>query len=181
GVYLGLAPSGLILYMGYLWVRFGEPLLFYTEQKDWNREPTGPLQTLTLSFERSWESLGRLFGPLPREGLSAEQLLDRIDQADSAYGLLLLALALALILAGSRTLPLGLSAYAFLVAVFPAFFGTPDNPLMGLPRYLLVAFPLFIVLGVLLENRWLLAVWLAVSTGASLVLCALFITWRYVA
>jgi hypothetical protein len=92
-----------------------------------------------------------------------------------------LVLALALILAGLRTLPISLSAYAFLVAVVPAFFGTPDNPLMGVSRYLLVAFPLFVVLGVLLKNRWLLVAWLSLSAAASLVLCALFVTWRYVA
>lgn len=177
--YLVLAPSGLLVYMGYLWVRFGEPLLFYTEQEDWNREASGPLQALTSSFERSRESLGRLFGS--QADPTMEQLLNRIAQADSAYGLALLALALALILAGLRVLPLSLSAYAFLVAVVPAFFGTPDSPLMGVSRYLLVAFPLFIVLGVLLENRWLLAIWLSLSAAASLVFCALFITWRYVA
>ena len=110
-----------------------------------------------------------------------EQLLNNLDRADSAYGLALLALALVLLLVGLRVLPLGLSAYAFLVAVVPAFFGTPADPLMGLPRYLLVAFPLFIVLGTLLKNRWLLAVWLSASAVVSLVFCALFVTWRYVA
>lgn len=33
-VYLVLAPSGLVAYMGYLWWRFEEPLLFYTEQEN---------------------------------------------------------------------------------------------------------------------------------------------------
>jgi hypothetical protein len=52
---------------------------------------------------------------------------------------------------------------------------------MGLPRYLLVAFPIFIVLGALLENRRLLGSWLVLSGAASLVLCALFVSWRFVA
>jgi hypothetical protein len=52
---------------------------------------------------------------------------------------------------------------------------------MGLPRYVLVAFPLFVVLGVLLQECRLLGVWLASSAAASLVLCALFVTWRFVA
>lgn len=180
-VYLALAPSGLVAYMAYLWVSFGEPLLFYTEQKDWNREATGPLRALTLSFERARESLGRLLEASTSGELSTEQFLDLVGRADSAFGLALLALALILLLAGLRVLPIGLSAYAFLVAVVPAFFGTPDNPLMGISRYLLVAFPLFIVLGSLLKNRWLLAAWLTASALTSLVLCALFVTWRYVA
>jgi hypothetical protein len=52
---------------------------------------------------------------------------------------------------------------------------------MGLPRYVLVAFALFIVLGVLLENRRLPGGWLVLSAAASLVLCALFVSWRFVA
>jgi hypothetical protein len=52
---------------------------------------------------------------------------------------------------------------------------------MGLPRYVLVAFPLFIVLGVLLRDRRLLGGWLILSAAFSLVLCALFVTWRFVA
>jgi hypothetical protein len=44
-----------------------------------------------------------------------------------------------------------------------------------------VAFPLFIVLGVLLEGRRLLGLWLTLSAVSSLLLCALFVTWRFVA
>ena len=179
--YLVLAPSGLIAYMGYLWVRFGEPLLFYTEQEDWNRQATGPVETVLLSYRQSREGLRQALDPATFPGSSTAQLLDRIMITGNAQNLALLVLAVVIILAGLRMLPLGLSAYAFLVAVVPAFFGTPDNPLMGVSRYVLVAFPIFIVLGALLKNRWLLAAWLMVSAAASLVLCALFITWRYVA
>ena len=28
GLYLAIAPAGLIVYMGYLWSNFGDPLLF---------------------------------------------------------------------------------------------------------------------------------------------------------
>jgi hypothetical protein len=37
------------------------------------------------------------------------------------------------------------------------------------------------VLGVLLKNRRSLSIWLAASATASLVLCALFVSWRFVA
>ena len=179
--YLVLAPTGLIAYMGYLWARFGEPLLFYTEQEDWNRQATGPLDTVALSFGQSREGIRRALDPATFPGSSVGQLLDRIVLAGNAQNLVLLLLAALVILAGLRILPLGLSVYAFLVAVVPAFFGTPDSPLMGVSRYVLVAFPIFIVLGALLKNRLLLVGWLTTSAAASLVLCALFVTWRYVA
>lgn len=180
--YLALAPSGLISYMGYLWWRFGDPLLFYTEQEEWNREASGPVDTILRSFEQSDRGLSAAFNPEQSfPGSPVAQLLNRVVVTGNAQSLALLLLAVVVILLGLRKLPLGLSAYALFVAVVPAFFGTPDNPLMGVSRYVLVAFPIFIVLGDLLKNRALLVTWLSLSAAASLVLCALFITWRYVA
>jgi hypothetical protein len=74
-----------------------------------------------------------------------------------------------------------LSAYAFLLIIPAVFFGKPSTPLMGFPRYVLVSFPLFIVLAVLLKNRRTLAFWLVLSAALSLVLCAEFVSWRFVA
>ena len=52
---------------------------------------------------------------------------------------------------------------------------------MGTPRYVLVAFPMFIVLALLFRNRLLFGGWLVMSTLLSLALCALFVSWRFVA
>ena len=41
GAYLALAPGGLIAYGAYLWLRFGNPFLFYTDQAKWGREAAG--------------------------------------------------------------------------------------------------------------------------------------------
>jgi hypothetical protein len=176
-----LAPSGLVAYAAYLWVRFGNPALFYTEQRRWGREATGPLSTLHNALMQGGADLSRLFDPRLWSDPSLGRIADRLGAASDAYNLVFLGVALALLLAGLRVLPLGLNAYAFLLILPPTFFGTPQGPLMGLPRYLLVAFPIFIVLGALLENRRLLGGWLLLSAAASLVLCALFVSWRFVA
>ncbi len=53
---------------------------------------------------------------------------------------------------------------------------------MGFSRYVLVAFPLFITLAVLLEGRpRAKGVYLSASVAASLVFCAFFVSWRFVA
>jgi hypothetical protein len=154
---LVLASSGLLLYAGYLWSRFGNPFLFYSVQEDyWNRKLTDPLTTLS-------------------------QLAGHLGTTHNIYDLIFLGLALALLLVGLRVLPLGLNAYAFLLVLPPAFYGTPHGPLIGLPRYLLVAFPIFIVLGSLLKGRRILGSWLVLSIASSLALCALFVSWRFVA
>jgi hypothetical protein len=177
---LALASSGLLWYAAYLWLRFGDPLLFYTQQGRWNRGATGPLTTFRNVFVRAGEGVRDLFGP----GLldpSVGRLADQLGAAVNFYNLLFLCLALALLVAGLRVLPLDLSAYALLLILPAVFFGTPEIPLMGLPRYTLVAFPLFIVLAVLLWDRRRLGLWLVLSTAASLVFCALFVSWRFVA
>ncbi len=53
--------------------------------------------------------------------------------------------------------PLGLSLYALLLILVPVLFGTESNPLMGMPMYVLVAFPLLWCLGDLLRDRRALA------------------------
>jgi hypothetical protein len=89
--------------------------------------------------------------------------------------------AVVVLLAGVRKLPLSLTIYSLLLIVPPALFGTPDVPLMGIPRYVLVAFPVFIVLGLLARRKLLFAGWLILSTIMSIILCALFVSWRFVA
>ncbi|MDQ3793620.1 MAG: hypothetical protein M3341_13540 [Actinomycetota bacterium] len=182
GVYLALAPSGLALYAAYLWWRFGDPLLFYTQQSRWGREATGPLDTLLGALTRGGQGIAGLFSPRLWADPSLGRVADALASANNAYNLIFLGLALALLVAGLKVLPPDLSAYSLLLILPPTLFGTPQGPLMGLPRYVLVAFPLFIVLGALLgDRRPLTVVWLAASAASSLVLCALFVTWRFVA
>ena len=178
---LALASSGLLWYAAYLWLRFGDPFLFYTQQGRWGREATGPLTTLSRIFTKADQGIRMFFDPNIWGDSSLRGLADRLAAAHNAYDLLFLGLALALLVAGLWVLPLDLSAYTLLMILPAVFFGTPQFPLMGLPRYVLVAFPIFIVLGVLLENPRRLGIWLALSAASSLVFCALFVSWRFVA
>jgi hypothetical protein len=180
-VCLALAPSGLLWYAVYLWLRSGNPFLFYSAQGYWSRRPTDPLAFVTDVFVEAYESLAGLFRPRPLADSALEDLMGRINGTTDAYNLLFLLFAVALLVLGLRVLPISLSAYAFLLVVPAVFYGKPATPLMGLPRYVLVAFPLFIVLGVLLKERRLLGGWLILSVASSLVLCAEFVSWRFVA
>jgi len=178
---LALAPSGLFWYAIYLWLRSGNLFLFYSAQSYWSRKPTDPLTFVTGVFTEAYEGLTGLFRPQPLADTVLEDLMGRLNGTTDAYNLLFLLFAVALLLWGLRILPFSLSAYAFLLVVPAVFFGKPETPLMGFPRYVLVAFPLFIVLAVLLENRRILAFWLVLSAILSLVFCAEFVSWRFVA
>jgi hypothetical protein len=129
----------------------------------------------------AYESVIAFLGPPPPANSVLEGLMGRLNVATDAYNLLFLLFAVALLLLGLRVLPFSLSSYAFLLVVPAVFFGKPETPLMAFPRYVLMAFPLFITLAVLLKNRRLLGSWLVLSAAASLVLCAEFVSWRFVA
>jgi mannosyltransferase PIG-V len=181
GLYLALAPSGLIVYMGYLWIKFGDPLLFYSSQQYWDRKATGPLDTATRAWESAVQGIDILRDPGLWAHPAVQNFADHLERANSVYNLAFLILAVVVLLAGARQLPLSLTLYSLLLVVPPALFGTPDIPLMGIPRYVLAAFPIFIVLGLLASKKLLFAGWLILSTSASIILCALFVSWRFVA
>jgi len=181
GLYLALAPSGLAAYAAYLWARFGDPLLFYTDQRKWGREPAGPVATVVKSWRAAAEGAGRLLDPGLWSDPSLAKLADHLAGAANLYNLLFFLFAVVVLLAGLRDLPPDLALYAFLLVLPAALFGTPQDPLMGAPRYVLVAFPLFIVLGMLHKNRPVFATGIVFSTLVSLVFCALFVSWRFVA
>jgi hypothetical protein len=180
-VCLALAPSGLLAYAAYLWSRSGDPLLFYHAQSYWSRRSTDPLTFVTDVFVEAFDGLAGLFRPQALADSALEDLMGRLNGTTDAYNLLLMLLAVMLLVLGLRVLPFSLSAYAFLLVIPAVCFGKPATPLMGFPRYVLVAFPLFIVLGVLLKNRRTLTLWLGLSALVSLVLCAEFVSWRFVA
>jgi hypothetical protein len=181
GLYLALAPSGLVLYAAYLWARFGDPLLFYTDQQKWGREPAGPLATVAKAWSTAAEGAGRLLDPGLWSDPSLAGLADHLAGAANLYNLLFFIFAVVVLLAGLRDLPPDLALYAFLLVLPAALFGTPQQPLMGAPRYVLVAFPLFLVLGLLHKNRPVFATYLVLGGLVSLVFCALFASWRFVA
>ena len=181
GVYLLLAPGGLFVYMVYLWVRFGDPLLFYTAQESWGRHATGPLDTASRAWGAAVEGASRLLDPDLWAHPTLSNAANQLAGASNFFNLGFFVFAMIVLLAGSRYLPLSLTVYGLLLVAPAALFGTPGSPLMGTARYVLVAFPVFIVLALLFKNRVLLVGWLVVSTLVSLVLCGLFVSWRFVA
>jgi Mannosyltransferase (PIG-V) len=181
GAYLLLVPSGLLAYMGYLWARFGDPLLFYSAQEDWGRQAAGPLATVSRAWVSAAEGLGGLLGPGLWASPTLGNLANHLAGAANFFNLAFFVFAVAALIAGSRDLPPSLTLYGLMLIAPAALFGTPQSPLMGTPRYVLVAFPIFIVLGLLSKNRPRFGAWLVFSALLSLMLSALFVSWRFVA
>jgi hypothetical protein len=83
---------------------------------------------------------------------------------------------------GFAVLPPGLSVFSLVVMLLHILTPSPMIPLLGLPRFVLEAFPLFLALGLLLaRSRLSLGAWLLISGVLGMALTTLFVTWRWVA
>lgn len=177
---MALVPAGLGAYAAYLWARFGDPLLFARQQGDyWNREVSGPLATLDDAWRAAGVGMEYVLDPATLFlGTDATPALE----ASNVLNLGFLVFFLSVAVAGLFVLPPGLSVYAAALVLLPVLTPSPRFPLMSLPRFVLGAFPVFLVLGYLLaRSRWTLATWLVISGGVGTALTALFVTWRWVA
>lgn len=175
-----LVPTGLFAYGIFLAGRFGDLFVSARQQEEyWGRTLVSPVATLQGAWTSAVEGAGYWLQPgvlflSPSAGPSLE--------ASNTLNLVFFALLLVLLGVGFVALPPGLSLYTFAIMVLPILTPSPIFPLMSLPRFMLGAFPLFLVLGYLLaRNRTALAVWLVLSAGGGVALTALFTTWRWVA
>jgi Mannosyltransferase (PIG-V) len=176
---IGIVPTGLLGYMIFLWVRFGDPLIFFSAQETfWRRELTDPTTALEMAWTKAREGLSHLLHPAtlfldPRGG-------DAVLEAYNTISFAFLVLLLVLVSIGFIVLPVRLSVYTFLVTLLPVLTPNPEIPLMGLPRYALGTFPLFFILGYLLSHsRLALYLWLIICGGLGIAFTALFVTWRW--
>jgi hypothetical protein len=177
---LGIVPTGLLGYIIFLWARYGYPLLFFSAQRSpvWRRELTDPVTALRMAWDKAEKGLRHLLDPAtlfldPGGGIEVVKAYNTVSFA-------FLVLLLVLVGMGFGVLPPSLSVYTFLLTLLPVLTPSPWVPLMGLPRYALGAFPLFLLLGYLLSHsRLALYLWLFISGGLGIAFTALFVTWRW--
>ena len=177
---LALVPVGLLAYTAFLWGRFGDPLVFASQQDEyWGRELTNPFTTLGDAWQAARDGARYLFDP---ETLFLNTSATPALEASNTLNFAFLILFLGLLAVGFVVLPPGLSLYNLIIVLLPVLTPAPSFPLMSLPRFTLAAFPIFLVLGYLLSRaRPVLVLWLLLSTGAGVALTTLFTTWRWVA
>ena len=177
---MALVPVGLLGYMVFLQGRFGNLLLFADAQAlYWGRALTNPLETLKGAWTDAGEGLRYVLDPATLFlAPAAQPALDAAGVVNIAF----LVLFLVLMSVGFAVLPPGLSLFAFVVMLLHLLTPNVEQPLMTLPRFTLVVFPLFLVLGYLLSrSRPALYLWLIVSGSLGVGLAAMFVTWRWVA
>lgn len=182
--WVGVVPLGLAAFVGYL-AAIGEPAdAPFSAQDTWHRAMKGPWTGVRDGATAAWDGVRQLVhGPPP------PLYFDRAAGDAMAIGrhnLLLFAclvIAVPALIGAFRRLPLAHGAYALCALLLPLSYPVPPQPLMSLPRFEAVLYPLFLWLGWWLARGG--AVRRAVVLGvfaAGLALCAaLFATWHWVA
>lgn len=173
-----LWPSaGLMVYMGFLVTKFGDPLVFEHAQSNWGRHFEWMWNTLWSGWivaEHVWRSALNpvvLFQTgLPSLGPS------------NFYDLLFAVAAIVVAIFSVKRMPLYLWVYMVLALMVPLSYPAAGTPLMSMPRLILEAFPVFIGLGVLMQDhRWIRWVYFVVGLPIGILFVSLFATAHWVA
>jgi hypothetical protein len=147
------AAAGFVLYVLYLWHTFGEPFAFVKVQSapGWDQTPGW----------RTWVKL-RWF-----QGFSSDMPLGDffrlVGHAAVTLG------ALALVWPTVKRLGWGYGLYSAAIVGLPAL---SSKDFMGMGRYLLAAFPLFLTLAIMLRERPRLRLGVMAASGTLMVLLA---------
>lgn len=183
-LWLALVPVGLGLYMAHLALAGGDPLAPFHAEAVWNRHFAGPFGGMWTGAKAAFEGLRQLLSfqrrhvYYPAAGGS--------PFIDAGHNLLLFAFLLSAIPATIgvlRLLPSAYGVYVLAALALPLSYPVAPQPLMSLPRFLLVLFPLSMWLAVRLASRPL-ALKYAVLVCSGLAMAFFlgeFATWHWVA
>jgi hypothetical protein len=183
-LWLALVPLGLALYVAHLALSGGDPLAPFHAEAVWKRHFAGPYGGVwngakaALAGSRQLLSFQRQHVYYPAAGGS--------PFIDAGHNLLLFAfllLAIPALIGVLRLLPLAYGVYVLAALALPLSYPVAPQPLMSLPRFLLVLFPLNIWLAVGLASRprALTRAVLVLSGLAMAFFAGEFSTWHWVA
>ncbi len=180
---IGLVPLGLAAYMGYLAASGGDAMMPFHAQAVWGREFAGPLHTLWLGLVAAFDGVRQLASmQTAHKYFASGHGNPFITAQHSITDLLFLCLAVVATVGVLRTLPFAYGAYVLVALAMPLSYPASREPLMSLPRFLVVLFPLFMWAGARLAVRPRARVPVfAASTAGLLFFVAQFATWHWVA
>jgi hypothetical protein len=181
GVWILLAPLGLAAFALYLGVAEGDALRFAHAHEAWYRELKGPLAG-------AWDGLVAAFDGV-RQIASNQREVVYFDKAGgdpirvAAVNLILfssLVFGVVACVGVFRRLPPAYGAWVAVGLLLPLSEPVTPEPLMSLPRFLAVLFPIFMWLALWCEEREATARVAAVSAIGLGLFTAEFATWHWI-
>jgi hypothetical protein len=193
-LWLGLVPAGLGAYLLYLWLAGGEALSPFNAQQVWDRHFAGPYLGAWDGIRAGGEGLLEITGLQAHHEYVSKAVSDPLAPAARAVTSTAVSPGHNLLLAGFlvagavatvgvlRRLPLAYGAYVLAALALPLSYPVSSQPLMSLPRFLLVLFPLTIWLAAWLAARPRIQLpALAASALMMAFFAADFATWHWIA
>jgi hypothetical protein len=181
-LWLALAPAGLVAYAVYLGVAYGDPLSFSHVQEFWSRTFAGPLVGAWDGAVAAFDGVRQLASGA-RDPVYFEQAGGdpyRVAAQNIAlFGFLCFAVAGAI--GVLRRLPFAYGLYVVTALMLPLSYPVAAQPLMSLPRFVAVLFPIFMWLGVVSEERRITDRVAVVSAVVLGLFVTQFATWQWVA
>lgn len=163
GLGAGLAAAagpiaGTLTYFAWWQAHAGDWATPLSSQAGWQREPTSPLTTLWGAVSKAWE-------------LHSYWMLDLLVVGPAIAAAVWVAL---------RSRP-SYATFAWLSILAPLCLAFPDRPLMSVPRFALVVFPIFWAFSAATETRRIPhELWLGASVAGLTLMTALFANNWYV-
>ena len=181
-VWLLLAPLGVAAYAAWLGLAEGDALRFLDVQDAWYRDFSVPLAGVWDGFGAALDGVRQLASGR-REPVYFEQAAGDPFRI-AALNIMLFAsllFALAALVGIFRRLPPAYGAWVAASLVLPLSFPVGPQPLMSLPRFLAVLFPIFMWLALVCEERRITPQVAAVSGIGLGLFTAQYASWHWIA
>jgi Mannosyltransferase (PIG-V) len=153
-----LIPTGLFVFMGWLWITVGDPLAFVHAEKHWSH-------VLELPWVTLWQALHVL---LTSGG-------DRVFQFRATVDVAAVSLVAVLLVAGIHKMRAGDILYSASVWLLAVAYPVLGWPLQSDARYMLAAFPCLMLLAHAGRTRWLHGVVLVAFGSCLLIMTQYFV------
>jgi mannosyltransferase PIG-V len=182
-LWIAVVPLGVAAFCAWLALRGGDASAPLHAQGEWYRHFTGPLAGARDATVAAWDGARQLLS-----GSRAPVYFERAGGdpfAVAGHNLTLfafLAAAIPAVVGVLRRLPAAYGAYVVTALMLPLSFPAAPQPLMSLPRFLAVLFPLFMWFGWWAsQGQWRQRAVMGVSAAGLVVFTAQFATWHWVA
>lgn len=180
--WIALAPAGIAAYSLYLAVSLGDGFAYLHLQDVWFRSFAGPFGAVPDGAVAAWDGLRQIVSGSRSHVYFTEAGGDPIDVGWHNLELFgFLVLGVVATVGVLRRLPRAYGAYVVAALALPLSFPVGPQPLMSLPRFLAVLFPLFVWLALVCRTpRRQVLVLAALAVGLA-VFTARYATWHWVA
>ncbi len=171
---------------------------FIDVQGQWNRADSNPIKTFKCATQGcdlvvdaygrkstyhargdDWSWLSDLIHHPKWSLVSSMEWRDKLANSDT-FELVITLLFIGLALVGLFKLPLWQSAYVWPPLIVPLFQPSSVHPLFSMPRFVIVLFPLFVILAMFIEGRYLKTFAVLASTALLIFFTIQFSQWYWV-